>query len=163
MLTNSVKIDMALAICFIFRFQSLNPSFMPNKNSTLTYRWMQEVWNNGREDAIDEMMDANVVTHGLDEIKEPGIEGFKQFFRNFKSQFPEIHVEVDDVVSQGDYETSRCLVNATNANGQKVQFTGMTCVCIQNGKITEGWNNFDFLSMYQQLGFRIEQGEGQTA
>ena len=135
---------------------------MPNRNSTLTYRWMQEVWNNGREDAIDEMMDANAITHGLDEIKEPGIEGFKQFFRNFKSQFPEIHVEVEDVVSQGDYETSRCVVNATNANGQKVQFTGMTCVSIQNGKITEGWNNFDFLAMYQQLGYKIAQGEEVT-
>ena len=107
---------------------------MPNKNSTLTYRWMQEVWNNGREDAIDEMMETNAEIHGIEDIKEPGTAGFKEFFRNFKNQFPELHVEVEEVVSQDDYETSRCIVNATNASGQKVQFTGMTRVRIRMGK-----------------------------
>ena len=128
---------------------------MPDKNSTLTYRWMQEVWNQGREEAIDEMMDANAVVHGIEEIKENGTEAFKQFFRNFRIQFPQIHLEVEDAVAQDDYETSRCIVDATAANGQKVHFTGMTFCRIQNGKITESWNNFDFLTMYQQLGFKM--------
>ena len=128
---------------------------MPTKNSTLTYRWMQEVWNNGRDEAIDEMMETDAVVHGIDDIKERGTAGFKQFFQNFRSQFPQLHVEVDEVVAQDDYETGRCSVNATTANGQPVHFTGMTCVRINNGKIVEGWNNFDFLSMYQQLGFKM--------
>ncbi|MEP7371843.1 MAG: ester cyclase [Chitinophagaceae bacterium] len=128
---------------------------MPNKNSTLTYRWMREVWNNGREDAIDEMMDVNAVIYGIEDIKEKGTLGFKQFFRNFKTQFPQLHIEVEDVVTQDDCETSRCVVNATTAGGQKVNFTGMTFVRIQNGKIIEGWNNFDFMKMYQQLGFKL--------
>ena len=128
---------------------------MPNKNSTLTYRWMEEVWNNGRESAIDEMMDVDAVTHGIDDIKEKGTAGFKQFFRNFKNQFPKIHVEVEDVVTENNCETARCIVDASTAGGQKVQFTGMTCVKIENGKIIEGWNNFDFMKMYQQLGFKL--------
>lgn len=128
---------------------------MPNKNSTLTYRWMQEVWNNGREDAIDEMMDANAEVHGIDDIKEKGTGAFKQFFRSFREQFPKIHVDVQDVVSQDDFETSRCVVNATTASGQDVTFNGMTFVKIKNGKITEGWNTFDFLTMYKQLGFSV--------
>ena len=128
---------------------------MPNRESTLTYRWMQEVWNKGREEAIDEMMEANAVVHGIDDIKEPGTAAFKQFFQNFKNQFPQIHVEVHEVVAEGDHETSRCVVNATNAGGQHVQFSGMTFVNIANGKISEAWNNFDFMSMYQQLGFKL--------
>src|SRR5688572_29892850 len=128
---------------------------MPNKNSTLSYRWMQEVWNDGREDAIDEMMDANAQVHGIDDIKERGTAAFKQFFRNFRSQFPQLHVEVADVVLQDDCETARCIVNATTTGGQQVQFTGMTFVRIQQGKIFEAWNNFDFMTMYKQLGFQI--------
>ncbi len=135
---------------------------MPNKNSTLTYRWMQEVWSQGREDAIDEMMDANAVVHGIEEIKEPGTQGFKQFFRNFRTQFPQLHVEVEDVVVQDNCETSRCIVDATTANGQKVHFTGMTFVRIQDGKIAEGWNNFDFMTMYRQLGFKMAPAEELT-
>lgn len=135
---------------------------MPNKNSTLTYRWMQEVWNNGREEAIDEMMAADAEVHGIDDIKEKGTSAFKQFFRNFKEQFPKLHVEVEEVISQDDFETSRCIVSATNASGQNVTFSGMTFVKIKDGKITEGWNNFDFLTMYQQLGFKMAPSEELT-
>jgi len=31
----------------------------------------------------------------------------------------------------------------------------MTFIRIQNGKIIEGWNNFDFMTMYKQLGFKL--------
>lgn len=136
---------------------------MSNKNSTLTYRWMQEVWNNGREEAIDEMMAADAEVHGIDDIKEKGTGAFKQFFRNFRGQFPKLHVEVQEVISQDDYETSRCIVTATNTAGQNVSFSGMTFVRIKDGKITEGWNNFDFLTMYQQLGFKMAPSEELTA
>lgn len=136
---------------------------MPNKNSSLTYRWMQEVWNEGREDAIDEMLDANAVVHGIEGITEAGPNGFKIFHRNFRQQFPTVHVEVDDVVSEGGYETSRCTVDGTTANGQKVHFTGMTCVKVENGKIMEAWNNFDFMTMYQQLGFKMTGAEEMIA
>jgi predicted ester cyclase len=136
---------------------------MPNKNTSLTYRWMQEVWNEGHEDAIDEMLDENAVVHGIEGITEPGPAGFKVFHRNFKQQFPTIHVEVDDVVSEAGYETSRCTVDGTTANGQNVHFTGMTCVKIENDKIIEAWNSFDFMTMYQQLGFKMTAGEEMIA
>ena len=132
---------------------------MPNRNTSLTYRWMQEVWNEGREDSIDEMLHDDAVVHGIEGINEPGPKGFKIFHQNFKNQFPTIHVEVDDVFSEGGFETSRCTVDGTTAGGQKVNFTGMTCVKIENGKIKEAWNNFDFMSMYQQLGFKMTAAE----
>lgn len=132
---------------------------MPNKNSTLTLRWMEQVWNQGRESAIDEMMDATAVVHGIEGIDTPGPEGFKTFYRSFREQFPKIHIEVEDVVSQDNYESARCTVRATNTSGQEVQFSGMTYVQLQNGKIVEAWNSFDFMSMYQQLGFKMTAAE----
>lgn len=128
---------------------------MPNKNSSFTYRWMEQVWNSGSEDAIDEMLDANAIVHGIEGIDEPGPQGFKIFHRSFKEQFPTVHVQVDDVFTEGEYETSRCTVDGTTASGQDVHFTGMTCVRISNGKIIEAWNNFDFKTMYEQLGFKM--------
>jgi predicted ester cyclase len=41
------------------------------------------------------------------------------------------------------------------ASGQTVNFTGQTTIKVNDGKITEAWNNFDFLSMHQQLGFAL--------
>jgi predicted ester cyclase len=135
---------------------------MPDKKSTLTYRWMREVWNNGREDAIDEMMAPDAEIHGINEITSQGTPGFKQFFRSFREQFPQINIEVEEVVTQDDLETSRCTVNATNAMGQHVNFSGMTCVRIKDDQIVEGWNNFDFLSMYKQLGFDMAKSAQAT-
>ncbi len=132
---------------------------MSNKNQSLTYRWMEEVWNNGHEEAIDEMLDENGIVHGLEGVNEPGPAGFKVFYQAFRQQFPRVHVEVEDVVSEDGYETSRCIVDAITASGQSVQFTGMTYLRISNGKIAEAWNSFDFMSMYQQLGFRMVQEE----
>jgi predicted ester cyclase len=33
-----------------------------------------------------------------------------------------------------------------------VEFTGMVIVRIKDGKFVEAWNNFDFLTMNQQIG-----------
>jgi len=136
---------------------------MPNKNSTLTYRWFQEVWNNNRRAAIDELLHETAVVHGIEGVDTPGPAGFKVFYDNFKQQFPQVHVEVEDAVSEGGFETSRCLVTATNANNQKVTFSGMTFIKVRDNKIVEAWNNFDFLSMYQQLGFKVAAPEELTA
>jgi predicted ester cyclase len=35
--------------------------------------------------------------------------------------------------------------------GKAVRFGGMCIVHVKDGKVEESWNNFDFLSMYEQL------------
>src|SRR5215471_20471418 len=117
---------------------------MPNKNSTLTYRWFQEVWNNARREAIDEMLDPNAVVHGIEGIDAPGPAGFKIFYDSFRRQFPKVHVEVEDATSEGGFEASRCTVTATDSNDQTVNFTGMTFLEVRNSKIVQAWNSFDF-------------------
>ena len=57
----------------------------------------------------------------------------------------------------------RCTVTATHTGpgltaaptNKPASFTGMCIARIKDGKIVEGWNNFDFLSMYQQLGMQL--------
>jgi len=33
-----------------------------------------------------------------------------------------------------------------------MEFWGMCIARVRNGQIVEGWNSFDFLALYQQLG-----------
>jgi predicted ester cyclase len=47
------------------------------------------------------------------------------------------------------------LVTGKNAEGKDVNFTGLTIVKFKDGKLMEGWSAFDFLTMYQQLGFKL--------
>ena len=136
---------------------------MSAPNDNLLHRWFEEVWNKGREEVIDELFAAEGVANGLvDETGQPlrGPEGFKPFFRKFRVAFPEIEVVVEDTVSEGDRVAARCTVRGYHrgdtlgfaATDQPVEFTGISIVRISGGKIVEAWNNFDFMSMFQQLG-----------
>jgi predicted ester cyclase len=89
-----------------------------------------------------------------------GAEGFKIFYNGFKSRFSKINITVEQVVSEGDYETARLNVKAVEtATGKPVEFAGMCMVKITGGKISEAWNNFDFLGMHEQLGMKLAAGE----
>jgi steroid delta-isomerase-like uncharacterized protein len=128
---------------------------------TLLERWYEEVWNKGRESAIDEMAVAGLVAHGLTPDGTPvqGIEPFKTFFRVFQSTLSEIRVKVEHTVSEGDLSVVHCTVRAKHTGdaigvppkGNAIHFTGMSMVRIRDGRITEAWNYFDFPKMYQQM------------
>jgi len=126
---------------------------MRDLKSTLSYRWFQEVWNEGREDLIDELMTQESLVHGISEGQTKGAGGFKSFYRDFKNQFHDIRVDFQDALSQDNMECALTHVKATHtATGKEVSFSGL-CMCrFEDGKITEAWNHYDFLSMHQQLG-----------
>ena len=136
---------------------------MSEENKALIRRWFEEVWNKGREEAIDEMFAEDGIAHGLaDEVGNPlrGPAGFKPFFRKFRAAFPDIEVVVEDTITEGDKIAARCTVRGKHqsdslgfaATQQPMEITGMTIVRVRDGKIVEAWNNFDFMSMFQQLG-----------
>jgi steroid delta-isomerase-like uncharacterized protein len=136
---------------------------MTKENDALIRRWFEEVWNKGREEAIDEMFAEDGVANGLtDESGQAlrGPAGFKPFFRKFREAFPEIEVVVEDTVAEGDKVAARCTVRGRHrgdtlgfaATQAPVEFTGICIGRIRDGKIVEAWNNFDFMTMFQQLG-----------
>ena len=136
---------------------------MSEANKQLVRRWFEEVWNKGRADAIDEMFDENGIAHGLsDDPANPlkGPHGFRPFHRTFRQAFPNMIVVVEDMVAEGDKVAARCSVRGKHegdfmeraATQSPVEFTGITIVRIENGKIAEAWNNFDFMTMYKQIG-----------
>jgi predicted ester cyclase len=127
------------------------------ENRALIHRWFEEVWNKGRAEAIDEMFAEEGVANGLaDETGAPlrGPTGFKPFFA-----FPDIEVLVEDTVAEGDRVAARCRVRATHsgdglgvaATNKPIEFMGISIVRIRDGKIVEAWNNFDFMSLFQQI------------
>jgi predicted ester cyclase len=127
---------------------------MRNVQATTSYRWFQEVWNNGRREAINDFLTEDVKAHGLyeDDVKQ-GIDTYRSFYDDFRKVLKDIHIDVEDVIVQDDVESTRCMVTAVDvASGKQVKFSGICHVRIRDGKIAEAWNNFDFLKMYQQLG-----------
>ena len=126
---------------------------MRSITSTVLYKWFNKVWNDDNDKAIDELMTSDSNAHGILTDDQPkGAEGFRLFFKDFRSNFQGINIVIEDIVSQDDMEVARTTVSATHIKtGKRVIFTGMCMARVADGKIAEAWNNYDFLSMNQQL------------
>jgi predicted ester cyclase len=126
--------------------------------TTLLQQWFDEVWHKANEHAIDELMHPDAIIHGLETDKtKTGPEAFKPFYKSFRDAFPSINVELEPIFSNDEIEAAHCLVRGKNAEGKDVNFTGLTIVKFKDGKLIEGWNAFDFLAMYKQLGFSLTE------
>jgi len=134
---------------------------MRDTKSTLLHRWFEEVWNQNQEDSIDQLMTQDGVAHGIVAPDQPkGTAGFKIFYNGFKDQFENIHVDVKDVISEDDMECGLTEVTATHREtGKTVKFSGLCMIRVNDGKIAEAWNHYDFLEMHQQLGKVLTQLE----
>ena len=132
---------------------------MSEENKALLRRWFEEVWNQGRAASIDEMLASDAIVHGLG----PSLRGpseFKPFQAMYRGAFPDIDLQVDDMLAEGDLVAARWSGVGTHrgdglgfmATSKRAQFKGLTIVRVRDGKIVEGWNSFDQLGMLQQLG-----------
>jgi steroid delta-isomerase-like uncharacterized protein len=132
---------------------------MADDNAALARRWFEEVWTQGREGTIDELLAPRCVVHGLGH-ETLDKDGFKKFHRNYRDAFPDVTITVDQTVSEGDLVAVRWSGSGTHkgdglgfpATNKPARFGGMTFIRIQNGKLIEGWNIFDQLGMLTQLG-----------
>jgi predicted ester cyclase len=125
--------------------------------------WFKEVWDEGREDAIDRLADPEMVVHGLagpDSAPLRGPAAFKQnVFSVFREALGDLEIAVQRTVTEGEMCAAHCLVKGRHVGhglggaptGEPVTFEGMTILRVRNGRIVEGWNCFDFLTMYQQM------------
>jgi steroid delta-isomerase-like uncharacterized protein len=136
---------------------------MTEECSTLVHEWFERVWNQGRSDAIDELLADDAIVHGLEDASGnalKGPEGFKPLHHAFRTAFPDLTIEVEECLTDGDRMAFRCKVRGTHhgdglgvaPTGREVEFMGMGFVRVRDGKIVEAWNTFDFQSMNAQLG-----------
>ena len=76
---------------------------MSNRNQGFSQRWFDEVWNNQREDAIDELRHPGGRAFGFPSSSSSlSHEEFKEAYRQFNRTFSNIHVTIDEEVVEGD-------------------------------------------------------------
>jgi steroid delta-isomerase-like uncharacterized protein len=132
------------------------------KNTALIHRWFDEVWNQGRLETIDELASPTVIARGQLEHGQPiqGTAHFKTFTQAIRTAFPDIVVTIEDTIAEGDKVVARWISTMTHhgeflglaPTGKKVTISGISVQKIANGRIIEGWDNWDQLALLVQLG-----------
>ena len=135
---------------------------MPGESETVMRRWFAEVWNEGRLESVDELFAPNGVAYGLAEGGADDVHGpaeFRRFVQAMLVEFGDFRVEIEDVVADGEKVAARWTATARYqgtqfgpGRGQPVRMTGMSFGRVVNGRLVEGWQNWDIMGMARQLG-----------
>ena len=132
---------------------------MDQAHNVEVYRRVFDAVNRGDEAALDDLLTADVLDHNPIPGQAPGVAGFKQWLRYVRAAFPDVHVTVEDALSQGDRVAGRVTWRGTHegpfagvvGSGKPVQFTAIHIVRFANGKTAEWWGVADLLGALQQI------------
>lgn len=144
---------------------------MSEENRAAVGRLFQEVWNEGKLEAVDELLAADFVDYRAPEGLPPGPEGTKVFLGAYREAFPDMQTTIEDQIVEGDKVVTRYTVRGTHQGdlmmgdqpipptGNTVEVTGINIDRLEGGRIVESWSEFDALGMMQQLGLLAESGQ----
>ncbi|MBN6038288.1 ester cyclase [Amycolatopsis sp. 195334CR] len=109
---------------------------------------------------IDEVVAPDVVFHAPVPSGLSGREAIKNVWDVLLRAFPDIHVEVEDLIAEGDKVVSRNTVTGTHlgeyrgtpATGRKVTYSEMFVVRFDGDRVAELWGVVDVFGQLRQLG-----------
>ena len=125
----------------------------------LIQAYVQAVFNEGDTERIDDFVAEGIIDHSAPPGLPPGIEGQRLKVEAFRAAFPDLHVEYEFQVADGDMVAGRVRLTGTHqgefaglpASGNRVDIIAHDFLRIADGKIVEHWNAMDTMVLMQQL------------
>ena len=129
------------------------------ENKALALRFVEEVYNQGQTQRVDDLVSPDFVRHGIGGTMR-GRQIIKDRVAAVRAGFPDFHISVEEVLAEGDKVVLRQVHTGTHLGefagvapaGAKVETTEISILRIEDGRIAEGWVNVDQLTMLRQIG-----------
>jgi steroid delta-isomerase-like uncharacterized protein len=133
-------------------------------NRGLLARYMREVWEKGNPEAVEEFAAETFVRHTSPGAESLDRDGQIARLKSLRAAFPDITIEVEDVVDDGDLLAFRSTMRGTHRGefmgmpptGREVTVGLVDMVRILDGRFVEQWGGPDMLDLLRQLGARFE-------
>lgn len=138
------------------------------ENKASVRRLIEDVWNEGKLDLIDELFaEGATLTVGGRTSPPGGPAVVKAVVSHWRAAFPDFHFELADLIAEGDRVVVRVPFTGTQQGrlmdiaptGRAVRVGEILILRLVDGKIVEGWEEFDELGMRQQLGALPSSGQ----
>ena len=125
----------------------------------LVRRFHSELLSARNPDVVDSFFAPEFVSHNNPPGFPPGVEGVKRFFSMFRDAFPDVEVEIDELVVDGDRVAVATTFTGTHEGelmgvaptGRRVSVTGIDIVRVAGGKIVEHRGLTDIVGLMRQL------------
>ena len=134
---------------------------MSEQNKTNVRRLFEEVWNKGHVAVADELF-APTYTHHDSSTPDVGRgpESEKKRATLYRNAFPDVRFTIEDIIAGGETVVARWSCHGTHkgdlngiaATGKQFNITGVSIARFTNGKMIEGFVNWDALGLMQQIG-----------
>jgi len=124
------------------------------------YRVFNEVLNGRNLELLPQLCTQDYVYHGPGGLELEGIDQLRGMIEGYFTAFPDMHMEVEQRVVEGNLISTRWRVTGTHdgpldgieATGEKIDISGQLIMRFEGTKIAEEWEVFDQLAMLKQIG-----------
>ncbi len=132
------------------------------ENKAVTHRMIDEVWNKGNVDVLDEITAPDYARHLVGQDKPLDREGQKRRLSSFLTGIPDHRLSIENLFGEGDQVVFRIAVRGTHGGsllgvaptGKPIMLTAIDILRFENGKIVDHWGQMDMLGLRQQLGLQ---------
>lgn len=121
---------------------------------------VEDALNKGNLAAVDELLAPGFVYHGPGGTVIKGPADYKKFLAMLRTNYPDIHVTIENIIAEGDMVATRNIctftftgnVGDTAPTSNKVILIGTIFDRFEDDKLVETWEVYDRFDLYQQLG-----------
>lgn len=145
---------------------------MSEQNKTVVRRLFDELWNKGNMQVADELIAPTYQHH---DSSSPdfgkGPESEKKRVNLYRTAFHDLRLNIEDLYTEGETVVARWSCRGVHKGdlsgiaptGKQFAITGITIARFSNGKIVEGFVNWDALGLMRQLGVVPEPTKSMAA
>ena len=133
-------------------------------NRALLRRYMSEVWEHGEPEAVKRFVAPSYRRHTSPATQPLDLAGQIQRLKGFREAFPDIGIQVENVIAEDDSIALRSTLRGTHLGqflgipptGRKVTVNIIDVIRIEDGLFAEHWGGPDLFDLLRQLGATFE-------
>jgi predicted ester cyclase len=127
-----------------------------------------DAFQKGDIESIKEVCSSDYISHSRG--RNDPLDAIFESIKANRETFSEITIIIQDMIAEGDKVAVRYIAKGTHrgndkegepfiAAGTKMEITSYDIERIENGKLVEGWDGQDNLSLFEQLGYELKPKE----
>ena len=129
------------------------------KNKEIQQKFGEAI-NTGNLENLKDLVADDVKDHDPAPNQGPGPQGYIDFFTMMRNAFPDMKVEVEQLVADDDNVAFAYTLTGTHkgdfmgvaGTGKSIKARGMQISRFENGKMVERWGSSDELGILKQIG-----------